>query len=99
MPTESDGSDVVDRFENLPLLTQRALMRVAYAAIDSTEDEKRSATAALDRLAVHETAPDKLRELVKMLSSLVRAVQSQADMNYLARGFAGDEGEQDDEQQ
>lgn len=102
MPTEPDGSDVVERFERLPFLTQRAVMRIAYAAIDSTEDEKRVVTAALDRLAGHETAPEKLQELVKMLSSLVRAVQSQADMNYLARELAADgteNGRTDDDEE
>ncbi|MFC6707533.1 hypothetical protein ACFQDH_20380 [Flexivirga alba] len=92
-------TDEAERLARLPLLAQRALLRIAHAAADSTESEKRVATAALDRLAAHEKAPEKLRELVKMLSSLVGAVQAQADTNYLARSLttaAEDEGTNDD---
>lgn len=43
-PDEDEGDDdIVQRFENLPILLQRALVRLAYVVIDSSPQETQEA--------------------------------------------------------
>lgn len=87
----SDEKSEVELFANLPLLTQRALIRMAYEAIDATEGERAQMFAVLSRMKESESVPRKLRAMASGLRLIVEAVVTQSEWNKAQRKWGGDE--------
>ena len=92
-PVPLSERDPVEQFAGLPLMTQRALMRLAYGVIDATSDEKAQVRASVEVVCTvaAERSPAFERNL-RNLDSLVGAVETHIAGQQLGRVMGGGRG-------